>query len=226
MNNILDIRFVNLSYVHPLKRFGAIGINTLVLYANDSFRDVSGNFAGYFMNYNSYVNLAYGKPINSKLSAGIGLKYLYNQLNDYRTSNILLDLSGLYAMSNGLRLGLNVQNINTNINIQGDLESAPFNIKLGASKSFLKDRITVASDINVPIDANPYISIGVDYGIVNMLKIRCGYRYMMQENYLDSLFGLAAGFSFYIRNYQVDYAYTPYGKLGNNVHFLTMGIKL
>jgi hypothetical protein len=72
--------------------------------------------------------------------------------------------------------------------------------------------LTVAMDINFPTDSPVGTHIGIEYRFGNGIAIRGGYR---TGTGFDFPSGLSGGFGYGTGDYQLDYAFVPYGNLGN-----------
>ncbi|MEW6103278.1 MAG: PorV/PorQ family protein [bacterium] len=220
MNRIIDIRSFDFAYARPLNDSKAFGCALYLLYTQDSVRDeITGNETGYFMNYNTYLILGYAQKTKN-LSIGLNSKIIYNQLQDYKSSNVAFDLGTLYIIPNPkLQIGANLQNIATGLKFTDEIETLPLNLKAGISYKALNSHLTLAFDMNKPIDSNSNFSVGGEYLISRNIFLRMGYKYK-----LGGLQGLCCGFGIKHKKYQIDYAFTPHGDLGNTCHrfsFLT-----
>lgn len=219
MNRIVDIRSFDLAYAQPLKDLGAFGIALYLLYTKDSARDeITGNKTGDFMSYNSYFIIGYAKEIINDLSIGLNTKVIYNQLQDYKSSNIAFDIATLYKAGPKLKIGVNLQNIEAGLKFTDEIETLPLNFKTGVSYKVLNPRLTVAFGINKTIDSKPNFSIGGEYLFTENIAIRGGYKYKPENKTLGGVCGLSCGFGLKYKKFQIDHAYTPYGDLGNTCH--------
>jgi hypothetical protein len=83
-------------------------------------------------------------------------------------------------------------------------------------------------DFNKPIDNYLFVSAGTEYTPISFLALRLGYRYRWSGLELDDLSGFSAGIGFTMAlnstNLKLDYAFTPYGVLGNS-HRITLGLE-
>ncbi|HVM31673.1 MAG TPA: tetratricopeptide repeat protein [bacterium] len=70
--------------------------------------------------------------------------------------------------------------------------------------------------------SDSFLQGGLEYGWERSLFIRLGYRAPLQENTLGGFSGLTAGAGLAVSNFQVDYAFSPYGGLGN-AHRVSLG---
>ncbi len=82
--------------------------------------------------------------------------------------------------------------------------------------------ITIAMDINFPADNSPNIRIGGEYTFANGISIRSGYR---TGTGFDFPSGLSGGLGYDSSEYRIDYAFVPYGSLGNT-HRISLTVRL
>lgn len=230
MNRLIDILSFNFSYAQEINDRSAIGLGLLGLYASDTRRDeTTGNDLGKFMDSNTYLAIEYARKCNNghgiacPYAWGLGLKFLYNQLDAYKSSNITLDVSSLYKFSQNIKLGLNLQNIPLGTSFSGDLETVPLNLKTGIAYAPSEKNFTLAADLNVPNDGEPSLHLGAERWFGGIFAARTGYQYKTQEVHLGNLYGFAVGWGLRFRKYMLDYAFTPYGDLGNDAHRVTLG---
>jgi len=72
--------------------------------------------------------------------------------------------------------------------------------------------LIIAADLSFPVDSAINASLGVEYRFGNGISFRGGYH--TGEGF-DFPSGLSAGLGYDSADYQVDYAFVPYGDLGN-----------
>lgn len=124
-----------------------------------------------------------------------------------------------------LSAGLVIQNIGTKIKFMSEGDPLPLNIKLGGVYKLLKDdTLTLALDVNKPIDNEINLHIGGEYWATDMIVLRLGYKTTTVGN-LGALSGLSMGLGFKWLRYGIDYAWVPYGDLGNT-HRFSLSAKL
>ncbi len=208
-----EFRINYLGLAIPIKK-GVIGIDGRLLTNEDTYRDENGNAGGKFANYNGVGTIAYSLPITQNYYTGISLKYFYEQYENEKQDNILFDIGGMYRKNIGnnlLRLGLVAQNLGFN--------NFANNFKFGLSYQFSFGPL-LATDIDIPIKGNVKYAFGIEYGVLNRLSLRTGYRFI--ENAIPSS-GFTFGFGFSILKYGIDYSYIPYADLGITHRFSVSG---
>ncbi|OIN98849.1 hypothetical protein COY52_05820 [Candidatus Desantisbacteria bacterium CG_4_10_14_0_8_um_filter_48_22] len=162
------------------------------------------------------VGVAYAKAIGS-LSIGATLKVLQERLAYNSAVGIGADIGILKKFEGieNLALGVNIQNIGTPLVFIDPLKASlmPLNIKAGGSCK-LSENIVLALDINyAPLDARFSVNIGTELWCNKVLALRFGYR-TGQLSDIDALAGITAGFGFRWEGCGIDYAFVPYGNMG------------
>lgn len=64
-----------------------------------------------------------------------------------------------------------------------------------------------------------YASLGCEYWLLNMVGLRAGYKYGYHTDSLGNIVGITGGLSLRAFNFQLDYAFVPFGELGDTHRF-------
>jgi hypothetical protein len=205
--------------ITPNRTFGG---NVIYLRIDDLIgRDDVGNLTNNFDVYDLALGLAYGEKISKHILIGIHLKCIYQLNENVSGSGVALDLGWLYKTNiKNLDLGLCIQNIGTKIKFIDTKEKLPLNIKLGIAYK-IPNIFTIAVDGNIPNDGDICINTGIEIYILNLMAIRVGYK---SQTDLDSESHWSYGIGFKIKNYYINYAFVPYGILGDT-HRLALLLK-
>ncbi|MEW6555914.1 MAG: PorV/PorQ family protein [Elusimicrobiota bacterium] len=211
------------------KHYVGVGLTYLQV-DNIEKRDVSETKLGDFGATDMALFFSYArKDIAQKLLEGVsvggGLKIINSQIENERAFTVALDLSAYYPADDKLAFALNIQNIGPGVKYIDESDPLPLNIKVGAAYKALKD-LTVACDLDEYIvDTKLYASIGAEYWIrEDILALRSGYRFGYDTSSLGSVVGLGAGAGFRIWGFSIDYAFVPFGDLGDT-HRISFGTK-
>jgi len=212
-----DIRYEYLGYVQPLSNLGTLaGSVSYISMGSLDKTDENGIEEGTFRPYDILAVLSYGTKLNSSLSFGVNAKFLQERIDEQKAQAFAVDLAGMYTMKNGLIIGANIQHLGTKMKFINESYGLPLNFNVGAAYKLLDNDLTFAVDTNIPSDNDVNVGFGADYRIVNMFDLRVGYRYTAGGNDLGTASGLRAGVGFGIGNYKLDYAFVPYGELGQS----------
>ncbi|HCJ65892.1 MAG TPA: hypothetical protein DHV62_00845 [Elusimicrobia bacterium] len=228
-------------------KYGTLGSQLALLISHHSRRDDFGNEIGDFYNYEGVFSLAYGRAISKKFSLGLTLKAIYTQLDNDKTSNLAFDFGGLYKSPiEGINFSFVIQNIATGLKFTSGKEPISPDFKVGVSYSPSvpsplssptmgrgldegrekgKGRgFILATDMNFYKIGKPNFSLGSEYSFVppllknTKLSARIGYTGKASST-LGGLTGLTAGFGLEHKNKNFDYAFVPFGDLGNTHRF-------
>lgn len=151
----------------------------------------------------------YGIKLTEQISLGAGLRYLYQQLDDYNEGN-LTGAIGMEYVGGGLRAGLS--GINIGMSLSGDSVSydAPYSINAGLG--YRIGDIDGATQCSYTSGEGIKGSLGVEYGIMGIVYIRAGYQY--KQNMTSMVNGLRGGLGINAGIVRVNYAITYDDYLG------------
>ena len=215
---ILDTRFEHATLHKRLGGLFALGASLLYQYSPDiqGYDDVG--LPTELLKNNSYqASLALAVTPLPGLSAGVTAKYFRETLAEWSAGGAAADVGVFYAWPvPHITIGASVQNLGADVSFDGVEEPLPTTMRCGASVTFAVvpavAEIRVASDVVKPRFENLYVSAGAELALSGMLFIRagwCGREYRQGD-------GLTLGGGAKIlERLQIDYAYTPYGDLGD-----------
>jgi len=197
-----------------------------------------------------FLDLAAGLTLSQQLtdlfSYGVTTKYIRESVVGLSTSTIAFDLGIYYAVgSTGARMGVSVRNIGLDkapegqlertvinsdpIRIESDFESltAPTTFHLGFAYDLLKSSpnssITLSTQLNNPNDNAENWNFGAEYGWKNLLFIRTGYRFGIEEVTVPS-FGTGLRVPLSGAAFKFDYGFNRLERLGS-VHRMGMSVE-
>ncbi len=209
---------------------GALGLSVIyVSYGSMDKLDEFGVNQGDFTAYDLNLGAAYGMKLLENFLIGAGLKMPMTVIDNESQLSFAADLGCLYKMPGleMLQIGLMAMNVGTKL---GEA-TQPSQIKLGLGLLEAVDGLKVGLDVNKHIfEDSLQINLGAEYLIMNTLTPRIGYKITTAETGLDSgLVGLTAGlgfcYSFQDFSLGLDYAYVPYGDLGDT-HRIALSMAL
>ena len=211
-----DIRYEFLGYVQPVGELGTLaGSLSYVSMGELDKTGENGEDMGQFHPYDILIGLSFGKRLNDAISVGVNAKFLQEKIDVEKAQAFAADFGGLYFVPNSsLILGVNVQHVGTKMKFVKESFSLPLNVKLGAAYRMIDDALTFAVDVNRPVDNDPNMGLGAEYNIMGIINLRVGYRYTVGGNDLGTASGLRTGLGVEFRDYKLDYAFVPYGELG------------
>ena len=219
-----DISYDWISYAQKAGNTGACGVGVQYLsYGSIPARDDTGLERGSFNPDDLAVSLSYARSIQG-FALGINAKYISSRIQNSACA-LAGDIGVQHSMAHGrLSLGLAIQNIGTPMKFIDAADPLPGNIKLGAA-CLIHNNWTAALDINAPVDNAVTLGAGTEYRYVIDATMtaagRVGYNTRARDT--GGVNGISAGFGFSYLCYSIDYAFVPYGDLGNT-HRISLSI--
>src|SRR3989339_29181 len=169
---------------------------------------------GTFGAYDILAVASYSSKLDESWTLGANIKGVYESIDIYGGFTIALDVGAIYKIVPNVNIGMVIQNFGPHLSIRETSYWLPLNIKVGVGFKIPEVNLTGDFDINQPIDNFTKFSAGLEYNYDNLLFPRIGYRYRFNGNELGELSGLTAGIGIRISDYQLDYAFVPFGDLG------------
>jgi len=154
------------------------------------------------------IGCIYSTPVVSGLSVGFCLQNLGRQTQAFVTEKepmpFTLNLGVAYkTLVVARRKAMSTE--------ESEAGSQPDQDKKTSDKQSSSD-LTMAMDLSIPADSSISARLGAEYRFGDSIVIRGGYR---TGTGFDFPSGLCGGMGYNTADYQVDYAFVPYGNLGN-----------
>lgn len=196
-----------------------VGVDDLLRATENTSGQLTGT-GGTFGARDIGVSLHYGLKLGDHLAIGGAARYINSEIDDVSATGFAGDLGLRYTVPSieGLTLGASVTNAGTGlkfINVRDDL---PLTFRAGASYEIPRIRLLLAADVVKSIDRDIDGGVGAEWRPVEMLSLRAGYRSQGR----DVSEGLTAGVGVNIAGLEIDYAYVPFGVLGE-AHRISAG---
>ncbi|MFH1415539.1 MAG: PorV/PorQ family protein [Elusimicrobiota bacterium] len=200
-------------YSFPMKgnSYGSVNISMLSVSGIEgySWHDVP---TGEVTSKDYYFSYTQGKRLSPELAAGITLKSIIEQLDEDRSFAFAFDLGVIYEPSEGIWIAGGVRNLGKSGKF--DIETAPLPLTLFSGLGIRINRfILVSSDVQY-LNSELKYGAGTEVSIWDLGFLRAGYNNVAD---IDESFSIGAGWKWL--DISVDYAYAPYGKLGNTNRF-------
>lgn len=219
---VLDVGYGDLAYARPFNGRAGLGFEVRYLSYGTIDRNristtgglVSSVRAGSFDAHDVAVSAAYAYRLET-LSFGVVGRLISSQLDG--------DAAWAGAMDVGLQwkperipveFGLTVANFGSSLKYDRDREELPRLVRLGASAWLWKERARIHIDGEFARKEEGHVMAGLEFLPVQMLALRAGYDGRVDGNGSDR--GWTAGAGFRVRSLTLDYAYVPFGDLGDN----------
>lgn len=179
---------------------------------------VEGKFGAYDLAFSA----GYGWKTGRDLSLGGALKVIRQSIDDKSGSSFALDLGVLkdFTWRGDLWTGgFSVQNIGPGVKFISKRYDLPLIFKAGVSRRLPDSGALIALEADKPIDNYPSFILGAEYPLTSMLALRTGYKYRLYGNELGPWSGFSAGAGISFSRFSFDYAFSPFGDLGNSHRF-------
>ncbi|MBI4655608.1 MAG: PorV/PorQ family protein [Elusimicrobia bacterium] len=191
------------------------------LYETDPLAPISP-VEGKFRAYDLAFSMSYAYQVKPELFAGASLKYINQTIDDESGASFALDMGAIKNfiwLNRNFSAGFAAQNIGPGIKFISKRYKLPLNFKAGISHRIPGKETLLSLDITKPIDNYPFLAAGIEQSLSDKLVLRMGYKYRMHGLELGAWSGFAAGLGLYYKKLQFDYAFTPFGELGNSHRF-------
>jgi len=220
-----DIYYNYSGFAHPHK-IGTFAIG-VYYFTIDDFQgyDEEGNKTTKINSYDFSSIIGYSKTfLNSRFSIGTGIKYIQEKLAKKYADTFIFDFGTIYYIPleyGNLKTGLSIQNLGGKMKFFDEPSSIPEILRFGTGLFLNTNEIynfDFETELSIFNRENSIFSLGLEFILKNFLFLRIGY--ISKENS-----GLRTGLGIKISNFMFDYAYSPYGELGDS-HRFSITLKL
>jgi hypothetical protein len=215
-----------LGYAAPLAKGGGVwsaGVNYLVVTNIQKRAGDTENPDATISNQNYAAGLSYARAFGDRLALGGTLKYVRTALDNLKENAMAVDAGAILRTGvDDLTVGATMRNLGSNIGP----DSMPLSLKGGVAYKMLSRRLLLDSDFNwVATERRAYWSFGTEFWVSPNLAVRGGYELGHGADQLQSrAVGLGVGLGLKFSRFTMDYAFLPYGDLGNT-HRVTLGLR-
>ena len=215
------IRYQFAGLALPLRNQAGLGFGVYYLAVDgiDTYDNTGGRLDGTAAVSDLAASLTYSREIRNlkDLSAGVSVKSVQESLAGERTGSILADLGFLYSPrhANSLQFSFVAQNTGLALRYGDSSYALPVKYTLGFSGKFFSDSLLLAADAS-SVPANSwYVCAGCAYRLDESITLRAGYKYVEGRTAQAADTGLRCGLGLGGDTVSFDYAFVPYGVLGN-----------
>ena len=211
-------KFDALAYGQPTA-WGSLGAAALRLSVGDlDARTADRRAAGSFQAADSMYSLSAAKRF-APATVGASLKYLRSEIGPYSAQTVAVDLGARREVpGRPMSVGLSIRNLGKGLKFLDQEDPLPLMFSAGASYR-LAGVLGLALDVrHEPHDSRTSVSLGTEYAFLGTLALRAGYgaNTMSRGSAKQGMLGgLGAGLGFKFRSFGADYAFTPFGELGD-----------
>jgi len=213
-----DISYSWLAYAQPVGSYVVGGGMQYLSYGSINSLDSTGVETGSMSPSDMSLTAAVAGKMWG-LDLGAGLKYINSKIQT-RASAAAVDLGARYALNTRLTLGAVLRNFGSDVKYSGSSDPLPSALRVGASY-LIMPAWRAALDVNAPRDGAAGLAAGTEYtmnlGGELSATGRAGYNTVGHATGGFNCFTFGAGVEW--RSYTLDYAYAPYGDLGDTHRF-------
>ncbi|MFH1379889.1 MAG: PorV/PorQ family protein [bacterium] len=217
---LYNFNYNYIGYVNPIGKKFTLGTELHYFYVNDiRSYDYLGNAGKKLSAYDSMFSLAGGYTLYNSDTRFFGLgttgKLIQQKLADERAVSYSGDLGSLY-LCNDKRFGLGFTMRNLPLsrpNFSTESAPLPTEYRLGTSYKFpfKTIQILISTDLILPRKEITYNTWGLESVWWNLFALRAGYRFAK-----DTGSGISFGAGTTIGGFKIDYAFVPFGELGES----------
>ncbi len=184
---------------------GASGIQRTTDDAFGRFGVSSGTFG-----VNDYaLALHYARIFGGTTAAGAAVRYIRSEMDDVSANGVAIDLGLRRRINPGLTLGASVTNLGQGLKFLRDRSDLPVTGRVGAAYEL--GRLLFVTDLTYTGSDDLEGMFGAEWKPVEMVALRAGYKTQTRSDLGE---GLTAGIGLTVDAITLDYAYVPFGPLG------------
>ena len=239
LSHLMDVSAGSLSYAQHLQGIGNIGAGiTYISYGSFDRTDENLNVLGTFGAKELALVAGIAGNYDEDVFVGINAKYIYSSIAEYSSNAVAIDFGFLYDIpSQNLTIGGSVLNLGKQLKTYAGVnESLPLDVKFGITKR--PEHLPVLLNVDFHrlnesgekfLDRFSNFTVGAEFLMSGALRLRVGYnntqRKELKMGTSTGLAGFSLGLGLVLKDYQIDYAYNAYGKIGG-LHRISLGINL
>jgi hypothetical protein len=250
-NWLVDSRHITFAAAYPVGPV-VVGVSLMSMKINDFEETTALNPLGTGRMVSAgdiSIGIGVARQFTDKLFIGGQIKYVQQTLDDMSFHNFLFDIGTIYNTGwRNLRLGFSLQHFGADMKFINKTVRTPLLFRVSAADDIISSEhflATLMVELVHPTDNNEWLNIGGEFVILKTLSLRAGYRFrfiddqshLTDESSLseDPTIGSSdqGNLSFGagvqtpvlgLSNIKVDYAFTSYTQVFNDIHTITIGI--
>lgn len=224
-----------LGYAHPTSSHGTFGGAVNLFGVRDiEKRSATGGDAdtpdlGTFNTQDMALSVGWANKLDllgGAMHYGMAVKYIRSDLNTDQAATGAVDLGAIHKFGDsGLYASLAVLNLGGKLKFDSTGDPLPLDIKPGVAYKMNLGRygkLTTALDGDILVNEGVGTTqAGLEWRVHPMVALRTGYQFGRDE---DAGSGVGVGVGLNLLNLTLDYAFVPYGDLGDT-HRMALGLK-
>ncbi|MCX5781973.1 MAG: PorV/PorQ family protein [Elusimicrobia bacterium] len=226
LNHIIYFQETNYSYLNYNHLFkdsmafnaslGYVGIGGLTkTVADSSFEGFSES--GNFDYYDMLGSIGFGHRISRNFSYGVTARYVQEKIDTSSNSGAMMSFGGYFCdLPQEWEIGFGVFNLGPKVK-EFELPGGAY---AGVGRYFLPN-IFAGVEVVSYLDSVSEAKAGMEFILTKAVTLRAGYRHPFDSNKLGDfpLVNVTAGLGFNFGEFTFDYAWVPYGDLGQTHRF-------
>ncbi len=234
---VVDINHEFLGAVYHLDETNSFGISVTALTMQDM--KVTTEFApfgtGEYFGFSDFgIGITYSRKMTDQFSFGGTVRYIEETLDKLKMRGIMIDLGTFYWTGLGsTRFAVAVSNFGNQLAPDGEVVlvgkrkksdwqsfSPPTMFRIGFAFEPIENeehKLTASFQLNHPNDNSENVVSGLEYSWNRMLYLRGGYKLNVDEQTFS--FGAGINFPISFANFNLDYAYSQFERLGSAHRF-------
>jgi hypothetical protein len=214
-----------LGLVYPYDKKHTIGVSATFLdYGKIQGYDKNNIPTEEFTTNDMLFSSSLGYKITEQFFTGITIKILQEKLENESIMNFGSDIGIIYKIGKIISFGATIRNIGTKIDFINKKMILPTTYDFGCGISLIEKIFNIGLVCSKPVDYNPEIGFGAEYILKEIVAFRIGYKYQNMNTVYDGIANLSVGVGIKYLSFTFDYAFVPYGALGNT-HYLSFTVK-
>lgn len=220
-NWLVDSQFQDVAFAFATRSRGTFGLRYKTLnYGSVDSYDAAGAPLTSFKARDSLISASWGARMETRsdICAGLTVRQATQDLGQVSASAVMMDAGFAMApfkekLGGALSFGLALKNLGQQVKFDRQSASLPLTLDAGFGWKGPLERLSAGLDIHFPKEQAAYYSAGAQYRASELLYLRGGY-----ESGQEQGSGLRVGAGVGFGDWQLDYAWMPFGLLGDTHH--------
>ncbi len=219
------LRNEHAAYIHPISPRLTIftGLTALIVPSMDKL-DIAGDKTGSFSAMDGAAGAGFAWAFGDDLFGGLFVKTVYQQADTRKAFAYAGDFGLIKTYGNNVRLGLAAQNLGTAMKLYTESFSLPFTCRGGAAYR-VRDMAWLTAELVKAGESDTAFAAGAEgeysFDPRETLFARLGYKTGRSKNAGS---GISAGVGLQSNDLRLDYAFSPFGDLGDT-HRISLTLK-
>ncbi len=163
----------------------------------------------------AYAKDNFAPSLIDNLHFGINFKFINSKIDSSSAFSFAADAGFLYKYSDRINISFVLSNLGTKMKYEDESDNIPLSLKTGFLYSFDK-KLNLSAEIEEFVyDEKFYSSVGAEWFLKESFALRSGYRFGYDTSNLGGITGFSFGFGIITKDVGFNYAYVPFGELGD-----------